>query len=738
MNALKVLLASAILAPVLAVLPSCTEVDPNGGKEPDTDGRGNSFVTSDYITPIRYTVEKYVASSEGVSITVTENGTDNIKFICEPGNETKAYRINLYPVSTLYNALINQLNETGAKSFTVSETADMIYQIISNTESETSGGKLMNKSALGDDYSSYEFDWMNSGYAMIDIKPNAGYMIVAQAFFDEAATAPGDLCLCFVQTKDRALVGNPTIELNVETGFYSYRVTHVPNDDCKGYYYLGTETAEIQQYIDVYGENMFKELLCHYGALVSVDGELSYDAKDKMQNVEYCTTALAVDVNGTPSKTLARKDFFLARVPENIDKATGYVRPIENKIAASVCHFEAHLDANCIRLAYNAYPSAEADEIMAKDEAARQEFAALMVFGGSQAYPAWQVGNPNYAFDKENGVVTGTSYDSRTLFQHEMKDDTEYKIIYACMNGFGQASDLMVSEPFRTKKLVYDNPALCTAECTLEITDASRSSFTIGTKYNSENTANIYWQYYSTSAGLDTGIYELPKDEEEAQKWSRGNGLDDENGWLYWFLTYRDPIWNIPWPNQNMLLFGSGWGTDSDYFSGFDSGITVYFAYMVEDWNGVLSEVKFFHGDTKSSVGGDNPAVTISWELQNDGNYALTYQSNDETSQMKYLTVDNQSGYMETTLRSLMADDFDGISYEEYVEVFEEYVMQNGLDTRETTAHQTLDTNSEIVVSIVLPIGGVDESKPVYGEMQAAVYRKSTGKIMLLKDYMNK
>lgn len=736
MKDLKHLLASALLIPMLAALSSCDEKGPQE-KPVETDEKGNTFYTSDNITPIRYTMEKYFAGSEGVSVEVTAKTANNIKFTCEPGEEVAAFRLNLYPVSILYNAFINKLNEDGVNGYNTDQTQEMIYQIISNTESNTSGGKLI-KAAEFD--SSEPVDWMNSDMKMIDIRPDAGYLIVAQAYFDEEATAPGDMSLVFVQSEDKEIVGDPQVEISVQTGYYSYLVNHIPNDDCAGYYYLGTTTEEIQQYIDVYGEKLYKEFLCHYGALVPVDGTLYYEATDRAQNVEYCSTALAVDKNGTPVKTLSRIDFYLATIPENVEAATGWIKPDLNKVASSICHFTAHLDANCVRLSYNAYPSAQADEIMSRSEEARKEFAELMRFGGSEAYPAWQIGNPNYSFDKEKGILTGMSYDDDMQFQHELKPETEYKIIYVCMNGFSEVSDLQVSEPFTTKKLVYDNPSACTAECTLTVDASTRTALTIGTKYNGENVAAIWWQYYATSAGKLADIGDrLPANPEEAKAWPRGTDLNDTDSWLYWFFTYKGGPYQIPFPNFNMLLFADGWGTDSDYFSGFEPGIDVYFAYIVEDWNGVLSEVKFFEGSTLKAVGGNNPQATISWEYDESAEkFKITYGCNEDTVQMKYMTAstDDPSSFTES-LKCLLKDDFDGITYDEFVDGFTEQVMKVGLSTSNLSTFQEFDKSADLTVAIVLPIGGVDESTPVYGDIQVVVYRKSTDTIQTLEEYMN-
>lgn len=735
----NLLFTLGMLIPMMCFFLSCSDnKDDVKPDKPDVDEKGNEFIVTDNVTPLRYTDLKYIGGDNGVSIEVTEHEANSIKFVCKPGADIQAYRVNVYPVSSLYNTLLNQLNvETELEKYTTDQVNDLIYMMISNTESEVSGGKLMNASALGADYASNEFDCnellvLSSGEQAYTIKPDADYLIVVQAYFDKEGTEnPADLCLCHVLTPDKELVGNPTVDMDVEVGFYSYSVKHILNEDCRGYYYLGTTAAEIQQYIDTYGEEMYKDLLCHYGGLVEKSsGNLYYSSNDLPGgDVEYCTTAIAVDVNGTPSKTLARKDFKLAEVPENTEEATGTVS-VPEKVSASVCHFKVKLDKNCSRLSYNVYPAGTANGIMQMSEEERKEIALAMVTGnGTATNPGWIVQNPNYKLDKESGALTGTEYES-TEFGSELADDSEYKIVYACMNGYGEATDLKVTESFRTKKLVKDRPSECIADIEMSVPETTREGLTIKSTFDKETVARVYWQYYSPVTEGTGWVFPKKEDASDEARYA------DKTGWLYWFLEWRDPSYGFPWPNElaNELV-GPGKGQDEFYWGGFQPGTTYCFAYIAEDWNGVLGPVKFFDCTTKSINGGDNPSVQITYEKNNNGSYEITYTCNDDTRELKYCVVDLNSG-ANLGLKELLSADFGGLTYDEYIEAWTGYCMQNGLSTNELKATQDMNTTSDIAVALALPVGGATEGNPVYGELKTLVYRKSTGTLVTLEEYM--
>ena len=734
----KLFFTLGILMPMAFFSSSCSDDDNDGpGKDPGNNGQDNEFIVTDNNTPLRYTDLKYNGGNNGVSIEVTKCVADSISFVCKPGADIKAYRLNVYPVSSLYNTLINQLNgETEVEKYTTDQVNALINMMISNTESEVSGGKLQNASALGEDYKSHEFNcdqllMLSTGELAYTIKPNCDYLIVVQAYFDEQGTGTqADLCLCHVKTPDKALVGNPTVEIDVNAGFYSYSVTHVLNDDCRGYYYLGTTKAEIQQYIDAYGEDMYKQLLCHYGGLVEKSsGDLYYSSNDlEGGDVEYCTTALAVDVNGTPAKTFARKDFKLAEIPENTEEATGTVS-VPDKVSASVCHFNVKLDKNCSRLSYNVYLASVADQLMKKAEAERKEIALAMVTGnGTATNPGWIVQNPNYKLDKETGALTGSGYET-IEYKSELSGDTEYKIVYACMNGYGEATDLKVTESFRTKKLVKDRPSECKADVEMSVPETTREGVTIKSTFDKETVARVYWQYYSPVTEGTDWTFPAKEDASDEARYA------EKTGWLYWFLEWRDPSYGFPWPNElcNELV-GTGKGQDIFYWGGFEPGKEYCFAYIAEDWNGVLGPVKFFNCTTKSINAGNNPTAQISYAKNNDGSFTITYTCNEDTRELKYCVVDLNSG-ANIGLKELLSADFGGLTYEEYMEAWNDYCMQNGLGTSELKTTQDMASTSDIAVALALPVGGAS-GQPVYGELQTLVYRKSTGKLMTLAEYM--
>lgn len=716
---------------VLAVsLTACRE-DGSNDSPVDEDEKGNVFVTTETVTPLKYTDLKYIGGDEGVTIEVTRNETDNFVFTCEPGSEVAAYRMNVYPVSSLYNTLLNALNESKLEKFTVDQVNELLLNMITNFDSEVTGGKLMNSETLGEDFAYSEFDWMNSGYAKIAVKPSADYLIVVQAYFDEAGKdSQADLCLVHVKTPEKDLIGNPSVDIDVTAGFYSFMVKHLPNEDCSGFYYLSSNAAEIDQYINAYGEDMYADFLRHYGGFVK--GDYTFKSGDELRGVWYCATALAIDKNGAPADKINRKDFKLKELPSETDEAIAEVK-LPKKVSASVCLFDIHMEPNCMRTAYNVYRADAADDLMAKDEDFRKSIALQMVRGlGNEQYPGWIVVNRNFAMDYDEGKITGEAWDE-TGWQHELEGGQKYKIVYACMNGYGEATDLKCTEAFTTKNLVTDRPEDCTAEVDFKVADQDRTAFYLETIFNTDNTARIYWQYYAPVSKGAEGHFTFPdiKDASDDARYGRGKYTRTES-WLYWFLEWRDPSYGFPWPNETVGAFSGGIVKDDTYFSGFKPGITYSFAYMAEDWNGVLGPVKFFEGTTREVKPGNNPKVEISYEKSEDGNIEVTYTANEDIIRMYYMQEDSNGNRLNVS--DLLKPDFDGITYEDFIEDWSLKIMNLGLKTQALTLTQEIESDADLVVALAMAEGGVDE--PVFSELQVLVFDNKNDKVMTLKEYM--
>ena len=744
-NFLKFFLTTGVILSLGALAASCSDDDtndPNKDKDKDKDkDKNNTYVTTEGPTPIRYVETKYIGSENGVTIEATEVTSDNIKFTCQPGADVVSYRVQLYPMGAAYNSILNAMNDEKKESLTTTETDNCLFLMLLNIEKPATCGKLFNEKSYGSDFASYEFDYMNSDLQVFDIQPDIEYLIAVQAFFDEEGLqSPGDLCICHVKTPKKELVGNPEMAFDVYTTFTDYKVTHIPNSDCKYYYYLSSVTDEIQQYIDAYGESMYRQFMCHYGARVDVSkDELSFTATNQNPELKYVATAIALDANGTAVDKIFRKDFELRQMPEETE-AADYTIYTPDKIAGSIVEFGLRLEKTCKDLRFRFVTKAEADEVMSRDEAARQAYAQRIYDVQTKDETSWYVANKKFSFDRDNNKPTGDAMDRREYWS-DLAGDTEYVILYTGVNYYNEVSTLKATEAFRTKPIVRDNPGACTSDIEMEIIETDRTSVTMQFKYNSEKTALYYFQYYSPvlqdgKDGDGKMIFPDIKDGSDEARYKPGKkvGKDQTGGWLFYLLDYRNPDpFQTPWPNK-WTSEGKGDQVITYRWNGFNASTTYEFVYLAEDWNGVLSPVKFCTGVTPTIEGGDNPTISAAAERQSDGTYKVSYATNEDSRQMLHLYVTSNDANAKKLGLPDLRDKNPDIEYADYIKIWEEYVLANGLTTTALTASQTVIPEGAITVAMAIAVGGKSADKPVYSKLATVVF--TDGKAVSLEEYL--
>ena len=103
----KSLLLSSMAAVAGMMMVSCETKEPDNPSDgTDVDQNGNTFVTTECITPIRYCEGGYVGTETGVSVIITQKASDNVKFILEPGSDINSYLVQIYPMAFMYNTLL--------------------------------------------------------------------------------------------------------------------------------------------------------------------------------------------------------------------------------------------------------------------------------------------------------------------------------------------------------------------------------------------------------------------------------------------------------------------------------------------------------------------------------------------------------------------------------------------------------------------------------------------------------
>ena len=684
------------------LLFSCKTDDPLED-EGTVDENGNTYVTTDCITPVRYVESDYYGGTTGVTVRMEEVSSDNIRFVCEPGTDINSFLVQVYPLATMYNTLYEQMSTEGKTSYTVEETSDLIAQAVQvvNDEDEgiSTGGVLYSRADYGDDFSSIEIDLSTSGITGYDILPGIDYLVVVQACFDDEATRYGDLAICHVESTPRSVTGDPSVGVELDPGVTSCGVTLTPSDDCAYVVYYGNDPAEFDEYIDVYGDDMFHDFMCHLysdiGEFAVSDLELTFTVSDLTANSDYCMVALAFDSSGTPAERVTRADCTLGTIPEDAEEADCSVEA-PHKYAATIAVFYVYLEANCLDVYYNIYPKEEAESYMAQDEESR-------------AAKAEEIAREGFGIERPSSYPIGTEMTFED-YVTELEGNTEYAFIYVGRNEYGQVSDLKMSDSFTTKALVRDNPSASVEDAYMEIVDATRTSLTLKFTYNSENTAVIMHRNAFPIFEDNLEVYLFPDEISETYRYDREPGSGDGKGWLYWFLDFKHEDANTTrWPDfVNTLYIPS---VDPIKVSGYDSDTTYQFAYIAEDVNGVLGKVKTCSGRTLSADGGENPAVeSITYDETSDG-VTFTFSANEDTRTLYYMIAQYEGNDSDVAaslyLNRLLNKDSD--DYSTIKNVWTEYVVENGLPTSNIDATYTITgLDPDLTVAFAIPYGSGD------------------------------
>ena len=109
----------SLVACAVLCLAACTEKGPdeNGGNKDYVDFSGGKI---NLVLPASKTVE---ADADGVSVSIKEVTNANVTFECRPGANVQSYRLDVIPLSMLYNTIINE-GLVGASKDEIDELED--------------------------------------------------------------------------------------------------------------------------------------------------------------------------------------------------------------------------------------------------------------------------------------------------------------------------------------------------------------------------------------------------------------------------------------------------------------------------------------------------------------------------------------------------------------------------------------------------------------------------------------
>ena len=707
---MKNLFNSLFLIAAAAFMLAC---DGNKNLEDDDKKQESEY----YEFPLNWQEDGFEAGDNGVTINVSSVEEKNIVFNLVPGASVKSYRLDVYPKAMLYNLLLNE----GCLMTPAETCEDKVIQLLAN--STGSGAYIFN--AADDDFAAgKEFDWMNTEYSQAQIVPDCEYFILALGCYDENGENPASLSIAHVTTPAKELVGDPQIAIEAEVGYRAFIVKYHPNEDCKKFYHWIWSTEEIGEYIDLFGEKMMRDF-CRSAVYDAYDAALeenlsvkrTFDLADGMIR-ENTAVAVALDANGTPSVELVRLDFELMQIPDGDFTPKATVKAGE-RICATLAYFDVRLDITAMSCFYRLYEKAAAETLKNASEDVRSAEAI------SIANEGWGVANKNFSFNSETNKLTGDSFSTSDEVQVEPKPDTEYVVAYVAKNGFAQLSELCFSEPFKTKKLVRDNPDACIADVELTLTEVSRWGFKYNFKYDYATTACYRFQIV---APYDKEAPVTPPD--------YITDLGNREKWMTFFYdTYQEgPAGLVPIVN---MWDAEKSGYDGYSMFGYDSGITYVVAYCAEDVNGVVGPVKFAQATTTQAVPGPDPIVSIEMCEYDDaaGQVIAKFKANEDTKMIKYfgVTSSDASLYASCALNDLVNSD--KRDQAAYLTLWESQLVELGLDSAAESAIVTVqaDKNSDKPVLVAAVAIGEVDGEDVYSPVACKIYHM--GKFKDLKDF---
>lgn len=632
--------------------------EPGPGPEPDVPNP----------TPIPWEEDVVEGGDRGVGIKVTSKTHNNFVFECTPGKYVKSYKLDVYPLSRMYNYLVEawKLNN----DVNIEELIkDALY------DSTGAGAYLFTKENLNEQWANKEFDWANTAYMQGQIVPDAEYLIITIGCNDEAGERPADMKICHLTTEKRDLIGSPEMDMDVATGYRGFAIQFKPNADCKYFYQYSVDAEQIDEYIKYYGQAMYEQFIRH----TTIDAEkvAGKTEADLYYSVSLGTsanpdkaiaaTAIALDENKTPGKYV-REDFNIKKRDPDLAQAECSVEQI--KAGASIVRFNATMGSNCSAMFYVTMTKAEWDADYAN--ASKETLKAL---GEKLDAEGYGIENKNYG--------TGNSY---TVQEEDfpLTPNTDYVIAFCGRNEQQDISDVKISTLFKTqpRTLVGGNS---NAKAEVGITGPTRTSLTLNYHFNTE-TAVYYHQYI-----LDQTL--LAEGNEQA---------------LAEYLISTDS--NV-WP-------GKGSENTTWTWTGLLVGTEYTFAMMSEDWNGVCTPIAIAKESTEKIVAGPNPEMAINWLMDANDDWAVQFALVKDVAYFyHYMQEDTYSTSSKYT-------------YEECVSVWKEACLGGtGMKSYNTTpfvAYEDAKTDKRSV-AVCVPIGANEDGSEKIGDLYLLFYDKEKG-----------
>ena len=711
----------SLLAFAVLCFAACNEKGPeaNGDDQKWVDYSGGQIALK---LPASKTVE---ADADGVSVSIKNVTNASVQFECRPGANVQSYRLDVIPLSMIYNTIINE----GLVGASKDEIDELMITLL--TSSTSVNGVVFTEKTF-EDYYSHNFDWVNTEYSNGGVLCDCDYAICIIPCFDTEGLEPSGVNLAYFKTEAPALVGDPDVRIDVSISYRAFQAVHEPNDDCKWVCYWSYLTEQIDEYVDVVGDRMLRDFVraasAAYDVASTADMVYHIDfGQSADAQVSQTVLALALDVNGTPAEYVTRKDFSLKPIPES-PEAVYTIKP--HKTAASIFWIEVDFGPTCKNCYYRWMSEEEAAKIKAYSADDQKAYARDLVQN------AWGVHNNKFSFDVENNVPNGDAYLAIENQIVAYQPHEKYIIVSAGENFYGEVTDLQFSEPVVMKKKVLDAPSTCLVsddEFSLILDNVSRTGFRYKFNYTKPEEVGLY--YFQIVSPVDAEARETNPEMCPPEDIYGASHAD----WMkFFFETY------IVAEDGEKVLQVNTWdpeesGHDALSMFGYEPGVEYVVAYCVEDINGVVSNVRFEKVTTMAVSAGDNPQASIDAKLT-DGEWMFTFSANEDTGTLLYMTSTyGDANYDLLCLPYILKDTYDDYpTYNSIFDVWDEKIMDLGLTTKSLVTYSTEPAREDdkIILALCLPVGKDKDGKDVYGKLQHLLI--VNGQVKHLEDYRTK
>ena len=656
-------------------------------------------------------------SEVGVTIEVKRVEDQNFVFELRPGAMVRSFKMDVYPLSQLYNNLLNDKtfgNLTASESWAVNER---VRSYLFNESGSGGYAFSINDFSSEEDFLQIEFDWMNTPYAPASAIaiPDCSYVIAVVASTEEniSSSTQEGLTLCFVHTTSQPLIGDPQCDIEVNAGYTAFGVQHHLNADAAGVYFFGYLTSEIDAYIDAFGDTMFRDFIRTRVTSPSVANDPN-NPQSLYYSVNYgeaadptimsTTCAVAVDANLTPQEGYSRRDFHLKEMPEDQPEPKVGFRVPEDRIAASYAEFYIDFDKEARTIYYLFYTEEQVQDFNAMSDSEKRQLARDIA-----NVDGYGCNNPNFLWDEENEVASGTGasvYVEGVMECLGFAPGQTYQIIYTARNGTGKLTPLELSDPFTMDELNLTSPDECKVDLEFYLDNPTRTSFRSNIIFDPATVSVIRLQYMTPD--FNPGFWT----DEPWEKW-----VD----YIYFPQKYADennpyaPIINL-WPTVSS-------GVDRFTWTGMtpETEYTIYLC--AEDFDGNVSKMYFETIKTSEVQSGPDPTInmTLMPAAQDPYDWTVTYEIDHDVEYFLYCYTDSAADL--TSMPGLNKGHLNdiknsGYSYEEWVNGIYDWVAggfeENGGGMRAENNTSQDWKGDQTVIAACIAAGRNADGTPVY------------------------